>query len=164
MGELYGVDAGLIVMANVLLSLILLLFIIILFVKLNTMKTKHKKLLNGESNVDIEQLLIRIQERVSGQEAQVQLTAKEVETIKEALKKMKSKVGLHRYNAFGEGGSDLSFTLAILDEYQDGVLLTGIHSREQTYIYAKPVQRAESKYTLSPEEKETIILMAKQQL
>jgi hypothetical protein len=78
------------------------------------------------------------------------------------LKKMKSKVGIHRYNAFSDTGSDLSFSVAILDEYQDGVLLTGIHNREQTYIYAKPIQRGQSQYTLSPEEKEAIIQTSKQ--
>jgi hypothetical protein len=67
---------------------------------------------------------------------------------------MKSRLGVQRYNAFSqEGGSDLSFSIVILDEEQDGVVLTGIHGREQTFIYAKPVEKGQSSYSLSPEEK-----------
>jgi hypothetical protein len=69
---------------------------------------------------------------------------------------MKSKVAISRYNAFDKQGSDLSFTVALMDEEANGVLLTGIHSREQTYVYAKPVEGGKSTYNLSPEEKDTL--------
>ena len=53
-------------------------------------------------------------------------------------------------------GSDLSFALALLDENNNGVLLNGIYSREMSNIYAKPVTKGESSYTLSIEEKQAI--------
>ncbi|MNC83530.1 hypothetical protein D3C75_1375330 [compost metagenome] len=50
--------------------------------------------------------------------------------------------------------------MAILNDYRDGVVLTGIHSREQTFMYAKPLTKGESTYALSPEEKKVIELAA----
>lgn len=66
------------------------------------------------------------------------------------------KVGLVRYSAFKDTGSDLSFTLALLNEKNTGVVLNGIYSREMSNIYAKPVNEGISTYTLSEEEKEAI--------
>ena len=67
-----------------------------------------------------------------------------------------SKVGIVRYSAFRDTGSDLSFTLALLNKHNDGVVLNGIYSREMSNIYAKPIKNAESTYTLSNEEKQAI--------
>lgn len=66
------------------------------------------------------------------------------------------KVGIVRYNAFKDTGSDLSFALALLDENNDGVVLNGIYSREMSNIYAKPVEKGKSSYTLSDEENQAI--------
>ena len=66
------------------------------------------------------------------------------------------KVGIVRYSAFKDTGSDLSFAVAMLDENNDGVVFNGIYSREMSNIYAKPVKNGVSEYTLSEEEKEAI--------
>jgi len=62
------------------------------------------------------------------------------------------KVGLVRYNAFKDVGSDLSFALALLDRENNGVVLNGLYGSESSNIYAKPIKNGESKYQLSEEE------------
>ena len=76
--------------------------------------------------------------------------------IDENMSKCLQKVGMVRYNAFQDTGSDLSFALAILDENDNGVVLNGIYSREMSNIYAKTIINGESQNTLSKEEKEAI--------
>ena len=49
-------------------------------------------------------------------------------------------------------GSDLSFSVAILDAYNDGIILTGIYSRNDSTAYAKPIDKGISRYDLSEEE------------
>ena len=66
------------------------------------------------------------------------------------------KVGIYRYNAYKDTGSDLSFAVALLDEENSGVVFNGIYSREMSNIYAKPVEKGNSSYTLSDEEAEAI--------
>ena len=73
------------------------------------------------------------------------------------IKNCIQKVGIYRYNAYKDTGSDLSFTLAMLDEKNNGVVLNGIYSRDMSNIYAKPIVNGQSKYTLSVEEKEAIL-------
>ena len=76
--------------------------------------------------------------------------------IEEDLSKCIKKIGMVRYNAFRDTGSNLSFALALLDENNNGVVLNGIYSREMSNIYAKPVENGVSTYTVSEEEKEAI--------
>ncbi|MBA2939384.1 DUF4446 family protein [Paenibacillus sp. CGMCC 1.16610] len=156
MGELFGLNGNFVVLA-ILASILVLFFIIILLsVKLSSLRKRYTQMMNGSSSDNMEQLLIEMQQAINDQKAESAMTSAQVDTIRQSLTKMKSKVAIHRYNAFNDGGSNLSFTIAILDDYQDGVVLTGIHSREQMYLYAKPIQNGQSTYTLSPEEKEAI--------
>ena len=76
--------------------------------------------------------------------------------IDEDLSKCIQKIGIVRYSAFKDTGSDLSFAVALLDENNNGVVFNGIYSREMSNIYAKPVENGNSKYTLSNEETEAI--------
>ncbi len=72
------------------------------------------------------------------------------------VEQLKGKVGMVRYNAFGEQGNDLSFSVAILDEQQNGIVMTSIYNREQSNSYAKPIEKGASSYRLSEEEKSAI--------
>ena len=62
------------------------------------------------------------------------------------------KVGVVRFKAFEDIGSDLSFSVAILDSFNDGVIITGIYSRHDSTTYAKPIDKGISRYDLSEEE------------
>lgn len=162
MGELFGLDGGVIVLTCFALIIVLFIFILIVSIKLASLRKRYTQMINGSKAENMEQIIIDMQKGLNEQKAESAATSAKVETIRQALMKTKSKVAIHRYNAFNEGGSDLSFTIAILDEYQDGIILTGIHSREQMYLYAKPIQNAQSTYTLSSEEKEAINQTLKQ--
>ena len=66
------------------------------------------------------------------------------------------KLGVIRYNPFGDVGSDQSFALALLDHADNGAILSSLYSREGTRIYVKPIVKGESKHHLSNEEQEAI--------
>lgn len=65
-------------------------------------------------------------------------------------------VGLVRFSPFHDTGSDQSFALALLDGRQDGVVITALHSRTDSRLYAKPVERGSSSYSLTPEERDAM--------
>ncbi len=66
------------------------------------------------------------------------------------------KVGLIRFNPFSELGGDQSFTLALLNAEDTGILLTGLHTRERTRVYIKDIILGKSKHSLSNEEKKVL--------
>lgn len=65
-------------------------------------------------------------------------------------------VGLVRFSPFHDTGGDQSFALAVLDGRGDGVVITGLHSRHDSRLYAKPIAGGESDYSLTPEEREAM--------
>jgi len=66
------------------------------------------------------------------------------------------KISLVRFNPFGDVGGDQSFSLAMLDGHNSGLVLTSIHGRSGTRVYAKPIDLGKSKYKLSTEEKKAL--------
>jgi hypothetical protein len=138
------------------LSIVLIICFIVLYRKLSKLRKAYVKMINGGSPQNVESLIIDLQEKIKALHEQQTKDRQTIQALADSMKKIKGYVGIHRYNAFGEGGNDLSFSMAIMDESQDGVVITGIHTREQMYVYAKPVTQGQSKYVLSPEEKEAI--------
>ena len=65
-------------------------------------------------------------------------------------------VGLVRFNPFPDAGGDQSFAIALLDSEGSGIVLSSLHARTDTRIFAKPVQGGRSKYPLSDEERDAI--------
>ena len=68
------------------------------------------------------------------------------------------RVALLRYKACPDVGGDLSFSLAVLNQRGSGLVLTGIHGRSETRIYAKEVEAFKSKHPLREEEQQAILL------
>ena len=63
-----------------------------------------------------------------------------------------SKQALIRFNPFGDTGGDQSFVLALLDNHNNGVIISSVHARTGTRVYAKEITKGLSKYNLSDEE------------
>lgn len=144
--------------------IIIILSIIILFIlhisniiKLSKLRKSYlqfmKKLGKGEN---IEEILKKYIDTVEKVEKNQEELNNYLNNLEKNMNTCINKIGLVRYNAFKDTGSDLSFTLAILNEYNDGVVLNGIYSREMSNIYAKQVKDGKSNNTLSEEEKQAI--------
>lgn len=139
-------------------AVVVILFIIVMVigVELRRIKRKYNKMINGSGVSDLEQVLADLQSRMNQYHDTQQQQQNVIEMILSKLKQMTAYVSVRRYNAFHEVGNDLSFSIAIVNESRSGVVLTGIHNREDTHIYAKPLENGVSQYILSPEEKEVV--------
>jgi hypothetical protein len=65
-------------------------------------------------------------------------------------------IGLVRFNPFEDTGSDQSFAIALLDGERDGIVISSLHGRANTRVFAKPVQGGSSPHALSTEEEQAI--------
>ena len=65
-------------------------------------------------------------------------------------------IGLVRFNPFEDTGSDQSFAIALLDDRRDGIVISSLHGRANTRVFAKPVENGASRHALSTEETEAI--------
>lgn len=71
-------------------------------------------------------------------------------------RKAVQRVGLVRFNPFEDTGSNQSFALALLDDDEDGIVLSSLHSRQSTRFYLKPIVAGRSDVSLSSEESEAL--------
>ena len=134
-----------------------LIGICLLLEKFSSLNKKYKnfmvKLGNGKNlEEDLETYMYRVN-KVEKQNAEI---INQVELIDKDLRKCIQKIGIVRYNAFKDVGSDLSFALALLDEQNNGIVLNGIYSRDMSNIYAKPIENGKSNYVVSEEEAQAI--------
>ncbi len=81
-----------------------------------------------------------------------------MESVVEQQRSCLSRTGLVRFNPFDDTGADLSFSLALLSDDYDGVVLTSLWGRDEVRIYAKPIRGGTSTYPLSREERQAIDL------
>jgi hypothetical protein len=65
-------------------------------------------------------------------------------------------LGVLRFNPFNDVGGDQSFALALVDGYGNGVVISSLHMRNMTRVYAKPLKKWESEHHLTDEEKQAI--------
>lgn len=144
----------------VLMPLFIILVLILYFVnnaKLNKIQKNYQQFLDklGDGkNIkeDLNQYLDSVK-YVNNQNKELQ---EKYNLMRKGMQECIQKVGIVRYTAYTNIGSDLSFALALLDENNSGVVLNGIYSTDMSNIYAKPVEKGKSTYKLSEQEKEAI--------
>ncbi len=91
-------------------------------------------------------------------EGDIEKLFQEIEEIKEKNKFSVQKLGIVRFNPFSEVGGDQSFSIALLDENNDGLVITSLYNRGGNRLYGKPIKAGSSQYSLSQEEKKAIEL------
>jgi len=82
--------------------------------------------------------------------------SQELKNLKKENKFFIQKISMIRFNPFKGVGSDQSFSLALLDANNSGIVITSLYTREENRIYGKPIKAGQSEYQLSEEEKKAI--------
>lgn len=81
---------------------------------------------------------------------------KELNNINNKLKKSIRGLEVIRFNPFPDQGSNQSFAIGLLDENEDGVVISSLYSRDRMSVFAKPIKNGDSTYELTTEEKEVL--------
>jgi len=145
-----------IVIALIVLVLILIIIIAITYRALSKLESKYRRLMRGVNNKNLEDMVISYLDKVDVVKDQNQDIKQMYERIDGELKTCIQKTSIVRYKAFDDMGSDLSFSIALLDGNSNGVILTSIYGRDESTTYAKPVDKGISRYELSEEENEAL--------
>lgn len=117
----------------------------------------YQKLTKGVTKKDLRSVLEELLKDSEREGKRIDRLIRETEKLKKDELYDIQRVGLVRFNPFAETGGDQSFCLAILDGQGSGLVITSLHSRDTTRVYAKPVKKGKaSGYELSTEEKRAI--------
>jgi hypothetical protein len=112
----------------------------------------YQNLIKGVNEGNLEKILRKILVDQDLKEKQILDINNKILILEQEGLKHIQRVGFIRFNPFNETGGDNSFTLCLLDGNSNGILLTGLHTREKTRMYAKKIENGKSKHELSKEE------------
>ena len=115
--------------------LIILILMIVQMVKLSKMTKKYEKFMLGKNAKNLE---------------------KDIRSLYRNFEKAFQKIGVVKYDAFSQMGGQLSFSLALLDENDNGFILNSVHSTEGCYTYTKEIKHGECSIELGDEEKKAL--------
>lgn len=138
------------------ISLILLILVIIQMVQLGNLKKKYRKFMGGK---DVKSLEKQLEKIVEDNKYIVNISdenKKDIRTINKEKELCFNKVGIVKYDAFKQMGGMLSFSIALLNEKDNGFILNSVHSSEGCYTYVKEIKSGLYDIDLSNEEKEAL--------
>jgi hypothetical protein len=114
------------------------------------------KLTKGMEVTDLKKVFEKVLTRGDVNSKDIKTLNEKFDILEEDSKTHIQKVGLIRFNPFKELGGDHSFSLAILDAYDSGIIITGLHTRDRTRVYLKDIKKGKSEFELSDEERKAL--------
>ena len=151
--ESLGIPTDYIILGEFLLILILFLMVIVSLTKINKLTHRYESFIHGKSGKDLEGIIVSSFADMDKIRKNDNHRAKEYKEIKNNMRQCIRKIGLVKYDAFNQMSGTLSFSLALLNANNDGIILNCMHSREGCFTYAKEIIGGESYVVLSDEEK-----------
>lgn len=148
--------SSIIIMSNTVINFLLLVMVIYNRKKLSSLERKYNKFMSGSDEKNMENLLIELIENVKKVQNSNKLNKDTLINHKKILNKCLQKTGIIRYKAFEDTGSDQSFSIAFLDQNDNGLVISSIYGRNISTTFAKSINKGESKYALSDEEKKAL--------
>lgn len=138
-------------------TIILLISLVVITKSLNRLEKRYKKLTRGINNKNLEEIVIQYLDNIDSVKADTEIVKNQQLELEKRLNTCVQKVAIVRYKAFEDIGSDLSFSIALLNHNNDGVIITGIYGRNDSTVYAKPIDKGISRYDLSEEEEQVLV-------
>lgn len=152
-----GIDGSYVVLGTLAGILVLLILYGVLLSQYKKLKRKYMKFMEGADGKSLEESILHRFEEIDQLKNESIDTKEKLQNISEHLLASYQKVGIIKYDAFKEMGGKLSFSLCMLDDNNNGFILTSMHStREGCYTYVKEIIKGESFVLMSEEEKEAL--------
>ena len=154
---------GYIVIGLVVALVGLVVWVVFLQIRLSRLTKQYTHLMTGVDGTSLEESLNQHIIEVRGAVESLAELETRTRRMDRTLKHSMQWMGVVRFNPFRNTGGDQSFAWAMVDGYGNGVVLSSLHSRENTRVYAKPLHKWESPYSLTEEEKQAIARAYQQQ-
>lgn len=145
-----------VVLALAILSVALLTTTIILLVKVGSLTKKYNAFMKGSDGYTLESTILNRFKEIDILKEESKYTSEKLNIACETLITAYQKIGIVKYDAFKEMGGKLSFSLCLLDDENNGFILTSMHTREGCYTYVKEIIKGESFVVLAAEERRAL--------
>ncbi|MBR1848116.1 MAG: DUF4446 family protein [Lachnospiraceae bacterium] len=156
-----GLDIGYLFLGIICALLILFVVYIIVLVKYVKLKNKYSKFMQGKNAKSLESEIIGVCQDIKLLKGTADRNKKDIRILYKNMESAIQKTGIVKYDAFNQMGGQLSFSLALLDENNNGFILNSVHSAEGCYSYTKEIIGGKCAIDLGEEEKQALALAMK---
>jgi uncharacterized protein YoxC len=147
---------SLLVIAMAVVLVILLLWVAWMQRSTANLRRRLRRLMGDGDGAGVDEVLDRQFRRLDDVAGRVDALSKLQRDLEALSQRSLQKVGVVRFNPFADTGGDQSFAIALLDAEGNGIVISSLHSRADTRVFAKQVQGGRSRYQLSEEEQDAI--------
>ena len=151
-----GIDLGYLFIGMAVCILLLLILLIVQISKAAKLKKRLDKFMTGKDGKSLEKDIVGLYEDNKFLKISVDKNKKDIRTLYKNMESAFQKVGIVKYDAFRQMGGQLSFSLALLDENNNGFVLNSVHSTEGCYTYTKEIKNGECSISLGEEEQKAL--------
>ncbi|MCW5935441.1 MAG: DUF4446 family protein [Fimbriimonadia bacterium] len=135
---------------------LMLLWSLVFTLRWGRFQRQWRQLMQGAESHTLETMLYENLRRLSQLEEIIKRQGSHLEQLQTQADGCLQKFGALRFDAFEDVGGQQSFAVALLNQHSDGLVLSGIHSRQEMRVYAKSLNQAQAEVGLSEEEKTAI--------
>ena len=153
---LANLDVGYILIAMLVLVLAAVIVAIVSIVKVSKLKKRINRFMKGANAGTLESDIVAIKEDNNFLKVATEQNKKDIRKIYKNLEITYQKVGLVKYDAFKEMGGQLSFSIALLNNKNDGFILNSVHSSDGCYSYTKEIKGGTCAIALGQEEEKAL--------
>ncbi len=153
---LTNLDPAYIVIVMLVLVLLAVIFAFVSIVKVSKLKKRIDKFMKGSNASSLESDIAAIKEDNDFLKIAADQNKKDIRKIYRNLEVTYQKIGLVKYDAFKEMGGQLSFSLALLNDKNNGFILNSVHSSDGCYSYTKEIKNGECSIALGQEEEKAL--------
>ncbi len=125
-------------------------------IKNREMQKKQKLLLMGKNGLDLEEIIIQTQNQITELRQEHTAVTAELMKLKQISDLSFQKIGLIRYSPFADGGGNYSFSLALINAHNSGVVITNMYGRQQSRVYVKQLVGGKCTTVLTEEEQQAM--------
>ena len=155
-------DIGYVLIGLLIIIIILIITNLNMSSRIKKLENRMKKFMSGKDAKSLEQDIIGLYEDNKFLKVNVEKNKKDIRNLNKNMQSVFQKYGIVKYDAFHQMGGKLSFSLALLDQENNGFILNSVHSTDGCYTYTKEIINGECKIDLGEEEKQALsIAMAK---
>lgn len=157
-----GIDPAYLIFVLAFLIIVCIVILIVVLCKLKKLYRAYDRFMRGKDAESLENTLLSCIEKTEEVDKMNQMLREDIIGLRKNQRITYQKMGMVKYNAFREMSGDLSYTLALLDQRNNGFVMNSVYGKEGGYSYIKEIVNGECAILLS-EEEQTALEKAKSQ-
>ena len=153
-----NIDGGILFIIMFVLIIVLFIALMVLFGRYNTLNVSYQLFMKGKKAESLEEEIAALFGDISSLKVSTEKNRKDIRRMIENLRECYQRVGVVKYDAFSEMGGKLSFSVALLNDNENGLIINSVHSSDGCYVYTKEITDGECAISLGEEEKKALML------